>query len=97
MKISAIYAKTLPKKLEVLVYPIFEQKKIEGELKEIDSIFEKKVTQLLKQKVVTGKKDNIVCVHGLGKIGIQTLILVGVGKKQDCTLETEARTEIYII
>ncbi len=50
-----------------------------------------RIASLMKAKTFTGKKGQARAIDTLGKLPAETVLLVGLGKKDECTLETLRR------
>ncbi|MFA5879265.1 MAG: leucyl aminopeptidase [Candidatus Margulisiibacteriota bacterium] len=74
--------------IETLVYFIFEEKSIvDRNLKIIDENMNLKITELITEKLITGKNKEINLIHNTSNKKVKKLILVGLGKKNKFNLD----------
>lgn len=68
---------------DTIICTIFEKTKLQGVvLKSLDLIFNGRISDLIKQGVLTGKKGEITVVYGTSAKQPQTVLIAGLGKKE---------------
>jgi leucyl aminopeptidase len=84
MKIIVKNVDALSIEAEAIVVPIFQGiKKPELALAKIDVAMGKKISELIKDKVISGKKSEVVAIYSLGKLKADVVVVAGLGKKAD--------------
>ena len=84
MKITIRNVDALSLSTDAIVVPVFQDiKKTEGALAKIDKALGNKITELIKNKSITGKEGELVSIFSLGKLKAQVVICAGVGKRND--------------
>jgi len=75
-------------KADGLIVGIFEKpNKFEGILKKLDDQFQGGLTELVKDGDLSAKKKSLETIHTFGKIGAKRLIIVGLGKEKEFSIE----------
>jgi len=77
-------------KYHVLVVPIFEDRKLHPELKEIDKAWKNELTEAVKDEALTSLGELYIAPTPLAK-GLKRVAFVGMGKRNECDLETVRR------
>jgi leucyl aminopeptidase len=75
----------------VLVVPAFEDSQMDSELKELDKLWRGVLSAALKKDVLTKEGEIFIVPNPIGK-GIQRVAFIGMGKKDDCEIETLRKT-----
>lgn len=89
MEIQIKKADALLETCDVLIVSAFQSKNmITGFIKEIDDTMSGLVGQILKEEQFTGKANQILWIRTNGLLGAKRILLVGLGKKEELTLET---------
>ncbi|MFC1947435.1 leucyl aminopeptidase [Chloroflexota bacterium] len=65
---------------------------LEGDLAEIDSALEGVISRLLESREIKGKPGNLSVIHTLGKLPASRVIIAGLGKRDDLTLDFIRKT-----
>jgi leucyl aminopeptidase len=71
---------------DALMVPVFEDEGI-APYKSLDAALEGRIKKMVKSGEFTGKRDEILLIHTLGKITPERLLLVGLGKKDEFDAE----------
>lgn len=75
--------------IDTLIYFIFEEKNIlDNNLKLLDTSMNQKISELVKEKLITGKEQEINLIHNSLNTKVKKVILVGLGKKHKFNLDT---------
>lgn len=75
-------------KAGVIVVNFFEgTKKPEGDTTAVDQALGGAITQLVRQKEIKGKLNEITLIHSLDKLSAERVVVVGLGKKAELTLD----------
>ncbi|HHV71765.1 MAG TPA: leucyl aminopeptidase [Clostridia bacterium] len=72
----------------ILSYIFSDKLKPTGTLKILDQYLENIVSQLIGEGEIKGKLGETTIIHTYGKIGAKKVIIVGMGEKEKCNLET---------
>ena len=88
MEINVDTGKILEKNYELLVLGIFEEEKYHGVNGIIDKALDKEISQKLKTLEFNPKLKKTCLITTYGKIGIKRILLVGLGKRKDFSLES---------
>src|SRR5262249_30119571 len=92
MKVRADFGNVCEIETDALVALVYEGEKAgEGVLKELDERSGGILQQVLGTDEMRGKAGDTVFIHQPGRIGARRLLLVGVGKREDFSLETLGR------
>ncbi|MGK7345730.1 MAG: leucyl aminopeptidase [Candidatus Nitrospinota bacterium M3_3B_026] len=91
MKFTAKTVKIEEIRTEGLVTGLFEGEKIKGSLAAIDKALDKKISRAVKAKVFEGKAGQVHVVDTMGRLPAGMVAFVGLGKKDDVSLETVRR------
>ncbi|MCJ7764173.1 MAG: leucyl aminopeptidase family protein, partial [Dehalococcoidales bacterium] len=60
---------------------------LDGDLATIDKVLDGAISRLVSQGEVKGKTGEITVVHGLGKLSAARVVIVGLGKREELTLD----------
>lgn len=75
-------------KAGVIIINFFEgTKKPEGDTAAVDLALGGAVSKLIRQKEIKGKLNEITLIHSLGKLPADRVVIVGLGKKAELTLD----------
>jgi leucyl aminopeptidase len=77
----------LKKKYPLIVLGIFEGEKVEGAAVELDDVLNGGISSLLQNKEFEGKMKQIALLHTHGKTGIERILLIGLGKREQFSQE----------
>lgn len=77
----------LEKKYDLVVLGLFEGEKVEGAAVEIDDALNGGIYRLLQNKEFEGKLKQIALLHSHRKIGIERILLIGLGKREQFSQE----------
>lgn len=91
MKFTAKTLKVDEHETGALVTGLFEGEKIKGPLAAIDKALDKKISRAVKAKVFEGKAGQVHVMDTMGRLPAGLVALVGLGKKEDASLETVRR------
>ncbi|MFC1918048.1 leucyl aminopeptidase [Chloroflexota bacterium] len=82
MKIKTVSQATTAVKNDAIIIYCYEGiKSLEGELADLDKALNSVISQLVRQKEITGKAGEINLVHSLGKLPSPRVVIYGLGKK----------------
>ena len=87
MEIKVDTGKILEKNYELLVLGIFEGEKNYGVNGIIDNALDKEISKIVKTPEFNGKLKKYCLLKTYGKMGINRILLVGLGKPEDFSLE----------
>ena len=62
-------------------------KQPEDELAAIDKALDDEISKLISQSEIRGKRSEITVVHTMGRLPAAHVVVVGLGKKEDLTLD----------
>jgi len=83
-----VVKKPLDIETDALIIPVLEGgKKLSAHAASVDHVLSKKISDLVKKKVITGKKGELNVIHALDKSSFSMVILVGVGNPDALNLE----------
>jgi len=88
LEINVDTGKIIEKNYELLVLGIFEEEKYQGVNGIINKALDKEISKKLKTPEFKGKLKKTCLLTTYGKIGIKRILLVGLGKRKDFTLES---------
>jgi leucyl aminopeptidase len=93
LKVSAIRAAIDEIRTPLLVVQVFEgDAEPDAELAELDALFDGALGRVLSGGDLTGKRDEVLTLYpAAADAGIQRLLLVGVGKREDYVVERHRR------
>ncbi len=75
-------------KAGVIIVNFFEgMKKPEGDTAAVDKALGGAISRLVRQKEIKGKLNEITLIHSLGKLPADRVVVVGLGKKAELTLD----------
>ncbi|MDP7260452.1 MAG: leucyl aminopeptidase [archaeon] len=74
-------------KAEVLTFAVFEGVGLPKELQKIDSSLGSTISKIIKLKKFSGKRGETYVFQTYGKIAAESLLLIGVGKKEEFELD----------
>jgi len=60
---------------------------LDGDLATIDKVLDGAISRLVSQGEVKGKMGEITVVHSLGKLSVARVVIVGLGKREELTLD----------
>jgi len=86
MKIDLINKDFLDFKSNLLILPVFEDNNY-NELEEVDSKLNKRISELKKEKEFECKLNQTYLIETLGNLNYKRILLIGIGKEQELTLE----------
>lgn len=87
MNLSAKFVDLKKHKTQALVLGMFEKEKPGTELKAIDKALEGHITKAFKNKLFEGKTGQTFIVDTYGRTPAEKIMLVGLGKKKEITLD----------
>ncbi|MFC2068146.1 leucyl aminopeptidase [Chloroflexota bacterium] len=88
MEINIIAGDIAAIKTGAIVVNIFEQeKRLDGNTTALNELLSGIITQLLSQGEIKGKLNEITIIHSLGKLPATHVVIAGLGKKQDLSLD----------
>ncbi len=89
MKISAKKIDLIKENIDTLVYFVFEEKmKLPDFLKEFDKKVNGQLSDMISQKIITGKIKELNYLYSCGLTNINRIVFYGLGKREKCTLNT---------
>jgi leucyl aminopeptidase len=93
LKVTATRTGIAELKTPLLVLQAFEKdRELEGELAELDALYGGAVGRVLKGGDFRGRKDEVLVLYAPESgVGIERLLLVGVGKREDYIVELQRR------
>jgi len=62
-------------------------KRLEGDTATVDKALDGTISQLIKQGDIKGKLNEITLVHSIGKLPASRVVITGLGKKQELTID----------
>jgi len=75
-------------KAGAIVVNFFEEMKhLDGDIATIDKILDGAISQLVSQGEIKGKLNEITIIHSLGKLPAARVVVAGLGKQQELTLD----------
>ncbi|MFQ6134396.1 MAG: leucyl aminopeptidase [Nitrososphaerales archaeon] len=87
MNVDVDSGRILEKNYELLVLGAFEDEEVRGTSEKIDKALSQEISKMLKTPEFEGKPKQISLIHTHGRIGIQRILLVGLGKRKEFNLE----------
>jgi len=75
-------------KAGAIVVNLFEgMERLDGDIANIDKALDGAISQLISQGEIKGKLNEVTTVHSLGKLPATRVVIVGLGKQQELTLD----------
>jgi len=69
---------------ESIIVGLFEKShKLEGQLAQLDQVFEGELTNLIKENDISAKKKRLAIIPTFGKIGSKRIVFIGLGKEKE--------------
>ena len=96
MKITTKKENLLKSNLDLIVLPAFE-KKTNPAFKNLPTEIKKEINNLLKKKLWKGDLGETRAINTLGKIKARNILLVGLGKEKDYSLEILRRVIAIVL
>ena len=88
MEIKAIVGDTADIKAGAIIVNYFEgEKRLEDDTATVDKALDGAISQLIKQGDIKGKLNEITLVHSMGKLPAARVVITGLGKKQELTID----------
>ena len=87
IKIKQKSDKPLEHKTECLILPCPEEKKPSGMVQDLDAALNGAITRAFENKHFTGKSNQTLLLNSTGCLKADNLLLVGVGKAKEVTVE----------
>ncbi len=88
MKIKISSGNIIKYDAQVIVVNVFEDEDgLSGQLAKLDSALDGEISRLIKQKEIKGKFKEITPIFTLGKIAAVKVLIIGLGKKSEVTLD----------
>ena len=88
MEIKAIVGDIADIKAGAIIVNYFEgEKRLEGDTATVDKALDGAISQLIKQGDIKGKLNEITLVHSMGKLPAARVVITGLGKKQELTID----------
>ena len=88
MEIKTIVGDIADIKAGAIIVNYFEGKKrLEGDTATVDKALDGAISQLIKQGDIKGKLNEITLVHSMGKLPAARVVITGLGKKQELTID----------
>ncbi len=86
MKINIINKNFLDINSNLIILPVFEDI-LYKELEQVDAKLNNRITELIKEKDFEAKLNQVYLIETLGKLNQKRILLVGLGKESELTLE----------
>lgn len=86
MKLNFKDAELVKQKADALIVGIFEDG-LDAVAKEVNAKLEGKITELLKTEEFKGRSNTTALIHTFGRLPADRLVLVGLGKQKEFTIE----------
>ena len=77
--------------VDVLVFGVYQEKQscvLSDPVRALDNLLDHEMTHAAKEEQFVGKINQMLLFRTLGKLPAKRVLLVGLGKKQECDLET---------
>lgn len=87
MNIKVIAGHSLKIKGDCLALGCYEKAVLTPIIKSVDKKLDRVIQKLVKEKVFEGKPNQTTIIYSLGKLSIDKIMLIGLGKKDEVTLE----------
>ncbi|MDP6506346.1 MAG: leucyl aminopeptidase, partial [Planctomycetota bacterium] len=75
-------------KADTIILPLCEgRRKLDGDAAALNDKLKGAILQVIRRSVFEGKTDQTLCLHTLGLIGAQRVLLAGIGSKEELTVD----------
>jgi leucyl aminopeptidase len=96
MKITQSSENIKSLKTDLIVIPVFEKETKNEHLKNLGDEFLTELSRAIKSKVFLGEFLQVYKIATLGKISASNIVIIGLGKKKDLTIENLRRASSYV-
>lgn len=87
MEIAVETGRILDKTYDLLVLGLFEGEKIGGVAEEVNQALDQDLSSVIEAKEFEGKAKQLTLIHTKRRIGIRRVLLVGLGRREEFSLE----------
>jgi len=89
MEIKVIAGDIATLKTDAIIVNTFEEEEhLDGNTAVINELLAGTITQLIDQGEIKGKLNEVTIIHSLGKLPATHVVLTGLGKKKELSLDT---------
>ena len=88
MEIRAIVGAIAIIKAGAIIVNLFEgTEQLDGDIAKLDGILDGAISELISQGEIRGQLNEVTTIHSLGKLAASRVVIVGLGKKQELSLD----------
>ncbi len=88
MEIKVVIGDITKVEAGAIIVNLFEEaEQLDGDIARLDKTLDGAISQLVSQGEIKGKLNEITIIHSLGKLPTARVVVVGLGKKQELTLD----------